>query len=200
MNYFHYDDEALNFLRQHDPSLGKVIDEVGIIKRKVEPDVFKALVSSIISQQISVSAAATIFARVEAILGAVEPKKILLTEDEKFRECGVSVRKISYIKGISEAVDRGDLDLKSLKSLGDEEVISKLVTLKGIGQWSAEMLLIFSLERLDVISFGDLMIRQGLMKVHGLSSLSKEEFDVYKSRYSPYGSVASFYLWAASKL
>jgi DNA-3-methyladenine glycosylase II len=108
------------------------------------------------------------------------------------------MRKANYIKGIGEAAYRGDLDLLELREMPDEVVIEKLSSLPGIGVWTAEMLLIFSLCRPDVVSWGDLAIRRGMMNLYGLKELSKKQFDRFRKRYSPCGSVASLYLWALS--
>ena len=108
------------------------------------------------------------------------------------------MRKAKYIKGIGEAAFRGDLDLLELREMPDEGVIEKLSSLPGIGVWTAEMLLIFSLCRPDVVSWGDLAIQRGMMKLYGLKDLSKKQFDRFRKRYSPCGSVASLYLWALS--
>ena len=93
---------------------------------------------------------------------------------------------------------RGELDLAGLRSLSDADVILRLTALPGVGRWTAEMYLLFSLQRPDVVSWGDLAIRRGMMNLYGLTTLSREEFDRYRRRYSPYGSVASLYLWAVS--
>jgi 3-methyladenine DNA glycosylase/8-oxoguanine DNA glycosylase len=108
------------------------------------------------------------------------------------------MRKARYIKGISEAVISGDLDLVELSEMPDKGVIEKLSSLPGIGVWTAEMLLIFSLGRPDVVSWGDLAIQRGMMNLYGLKELSKNQFDRFRKRYSPCGSVASLYLWALS--
>lgn len=108
------------------------------------------------------------------------------------------MRKATYIKGIGEALYRGDLDLLELREMPDEGVIEKLSSLPGIGVWTAEMLLIFSLCRPDIVSRGDLAIQRGMMKLYGLKDLSKDQFDRFRKRYSPCGSVASLYLWALS--
>lgn len=196
MNTFKYDERAMNYLRKRDPKLAKVIDEIGFIARPVENDLFTALISSIVSQQISTKAAQTVFGRLESLVQVVTPEKILERTDDEIKSCGLSYRKVGYMKGICEAVISGALNLDGLKLLRDEAVIAELVKLNGIGVWSAEMLLIFSLERPDVLSYGDLVIRKGLMKLHGLDELSKQDFAKYKTLYAPYGSIASFYLWA----
>ena len=113
----------------------------------------------------------------------------------EIQQCGLSMRKARYIHGASRAVAMQELMLEEFPSLPDAEIISRLSALDGIGVWTAEMLLIFSLQRPDVVSWGDLAIRRGMMALYGLSSLTRTQFDNYRQRYSPYGSVASLYLW-----
>lgn len=196
MNYFIYDDKAINHLRAACPRLGEIIKDMGKINRPVEPDLFKSLVTGIISQQISVKSAQTVSQRLMNLVDAFTPEGLLAMSDEEIQQCGLSFKKVSYIKGICAAVVTKTLDLEGLRQLADEEVVAELVKLSGIGQWSGEMFLIFSLMRPDVVSYGDLVIRKAIMKLYGLDKLTKKEFKEYVKRYSPYGSVASLYLWA----
>jgi len=198
MGFFNYGKTELDYLRRKDKRLGRAIDEIGIIERPVTPDLFTALVSSIISQQISAKAAVTVRSRIQERLGAITPETIALASVEEIQHCGLSTRKAGYIKGIGTAIVQRELDLSSLHDLSDDEVIAKLSALKGVGTWTAEMLLIFSMERPDVVSWDDLAIRRGMMKLYGHKTLTKEQFERYRKRYSPYGSVASLYLWAVS--
>src|SRR5690606_26181740 len=101
-------------------------------------------------------------------------------------------------KGITDAVINGELSMEELKSLSDEEVIKRLTAFHGVGVWTAEMLMIFSMERPDVVSWNDLAIRRGMSRLYHHKELTKEQYLRYKKRYSPYGSVASLYLWAIS--
>jgi DNA-3-methyladenine glycosylase II len=114
------------------------------------------------------------------------------------RECGLSGRKIDYIKRIPDAALRGEIDVSCFHNMTDEEIIRQLSSLHGIGVWTAEMLLLFSLRRPDIVSWGDQAIRRGMMNLYGLKTLTKSQFQRYRKRYSPYGSVASLYLWALS--
>jgi len=195
MAYFKYGEKELNYLKECDPLLGVVIGEVGFIERSVEPDVFRSLISSIISQQISTKAAVTVLGRLEDLLSDMTALNLGALDIEAIKGCGMSLRKAGYIKGICDAVLSGDLDLESLKKLSDEEVINELIKLNGIGVWSAEMLMIFAFERPNVLSYGDLIIKKGIMKLHGLGELSKKDFEKYRELYTPYGSIASLYLW-----
>ncbi|HQN75721.1 MAG TPA: DNA-3-methyladenine glycosylase [Methanomassiliicoccales archaeon] len=159
------------------------------------PDLFTALVSSVVGQQISGKAAVTVWNRVVERFGEITPSRLDQASLEDIQSCGMSFRKAEYVKGIAEACANGKLDLEGLKELPDEEVVKALVSLKGIGPWTAEMMLIFSLGRRDVVSWGDLAIRRGMMSLYGLESMTRQEFDRYRSRYTPYGSVASLYIW-----
>ncbi|MFA7436261.1 MAG: DNA-3-methyladenine glycosylase 2 family protein [Bacilli bacterium] len=196
---FGYSNKEIEYLKSRDPVLGKYIDTVGMIKRQTDPDIFKSLISSIISQQISIKAALTVEEKFINLVGKVNPNNINKVDVEAIQQCGMSLRKAGYIKGIAEDAINKTVDFDNLVNLSDEEVIKELIKLKGVGEWTAQMLLIHSLERPDVVSFKDLAIRRGMMKLYNLSTLSLEEFYEYKKKYSPYGTVASLYLWHISK-
>jgi DNA-3-methyladenine glycosylase II len=198
MHTFLYGDDAINHLKQRDKKLGDAIDEIGMIEREVTQDLFTALVASVASQQISAKAAQTIWHRMEVRFGEITPESVAAATSEEIQQCGMSMRKAGYIKGIGEAVMDGILDLNGLHQLSDEEVIEQLTALNGVGTWTAEMLLIFSMERQDVVSWGDLAIRRGMMRLYGKESIDRAAFERYRKRYSPYGSVASLYLWQIS--
>jgi len=117
---------------------------------------------------------------------------------EKIQSCGMSMRKAEYIKNIAEAAVNKTIDFDDFPNKSDCEIIKTLTAIKGIGIWTAEMLLIFSLMRPNVVSYGDLAIRRGMMTLYGLKELPKEKFARYAKRYAPYGSVASLYLWEMS--
>jgi len=166
-----------------------------MLTAEMYPDLFTALVSSVVGQQISGKAAATVWNRVVERFGEITPSRLDQASLEEVQSCGMSFRKAEYVKGIAAACANGGLDLEDLKVLSDEEVVKALSSLKGIGPWTAEMMLIFSLGRKDVVSWGDLAIRRGMMSLYGLESLSRPEFDRFRAKYSPYGSVASLYIW-----
>ncbi len=197
MNYFQYGQTETAYLKRKDKKLGAAIERIGSIEREVTSDLFSALMESIISQQISTRAAETVTERFYKLLGGtVTPETVLKAGTEAVKGCGLSYRKASYILGSAEAGTGGLVNFSQLSVLPDKDIIKILSSLKGVGAWTAEMLLIFALERPDVVSFGDLGIRRGMMRLYGLDALSREQFEVYRKRYSPYGSVASLYLWA----
>jgi DNA-3-methyladenine glycosylase II len=195
MPFFAYGRNEVDYLRKKDKKLGAAIERIGYIERETKPDIFAAIVDSIISQQISSKAADTVLERLGNLVGDITAEKIAITDAGYIQQCGMTTKKAGYIKGLAEKVLSGELDLGELRSLPDDAVIKKLVTLDGIGVWTAEMLLLFSLGRPDVVSYGDLAIRRGMMNLYNLKVLPKTRFDFYRRRYSPYGSVASLYLW-----
>lgn len=199
MKYFKYANKEMDYLKERDPILGAAIDRIGFVKREVNPDIFSALISSIISQQISTKAAITVKNRLLELVGEIKPENIIKLDLEEIQKCGMSMRKADYINSIAEAVISKAVDLNNLNKLSDGEVIKELTKLKGVGEWTAEMLLIHSLQRPNVLSFKDLGIRRGLMRLYSLDHISKDEFEVYRNRYSPYNTVASIYLWKISE-
>ena len=199
MQIFKYGQKEIEYLKSRDKTLGATIDKIGMIEREVIPEPFAALIASIVSQQISGKAADTIWNRLSGLLlGNISSGSIAMATLSEIQSCGMSMRKAGYIKGIAEAAITGEVNFDTLHTLTDEEIIEKLTALNGVGVWTAEMILIFSLCRPDVVSFGDLAIRRGMMNLYGLDELPKAKFDEFRKRYSPYGSVASLYLWALS--
>ncbi len=195
MDYYRYDDKAIDYLKSRDAELGRAIDRIGRIERAVIPDLFAALVSAIVAQQISAKAAATVWSRVATRCAPISPGRLATLAVEEIQSCGMSMRKAGYIRDSARAIERGEVDLSALPALEDQVVIERLSSLPGIGVWTAEMLLIFSMQRPDVVSWGDLGIRRGMRILYGCDPLDRAQFDVYRRRYSPYGSVASLYLW-----
>ena len=195
--------KILKFSQKDKQALCRQAPEFRPIVRQIElqpleccGDLFLALVESVVSQQLAVKAADAIFRRVETLLdGRIEPNRLLAADPEKLRACGLSGRKIEYLRGIAEAKISGAADFDSLAEKPDAEVIAELVKLKGVGVWTAEMLLLFALGRRDILSSRDLGIRRGIMLLNQLDELTDEQFEFYRRRYSPYGSLASLYLW-----
>ena len=194
--HFTYGETEIAWLKSRDPALGAVIDELGPIRREVTPDLFTALISSIVGQQISSKALETVWGRVAARFDPLTPQALAAAPLEEVQACGISWRKAEYIKGIAEAVLSGELDLAALRHLPDAEVCARLAALRGIGVWTAEMLLIFCLQRPNILSRDDLAILRGLRMLYRHRRITPALFAKYKRRYAPYASVASLYLWA----
>lgn len=193
--YFEYGDEELAYLAARDPKLDAIIEAVGHVQRETMPDLFAALVNCIVGQQISTKAQTTIWNRVLDTFGEVTPEIMATCSDEELQRVGISFRKVSYIKGAAERVRSGELDLEALHDASDDEVRRALSALPGIGVWTAEMLMTFSMQRPNILSWGDLAIHRGLRMVYHHRRITPELFAKYRRRYSPYCSVASLYLW-----
>lgn len=196
--YFVYGETETNYLRQRDKRLGDVIDRVGHIKRPVDADLFLSVVHHIIGQQISTKAQATIWKRMQDGLGKVDVSHILSADLSKLQSFGMTYRKAQYITDFAQKVNDGEFDLEAIWNKTDEEAIHELDKLKGIGVWTAEMILLFCMQRPNVFSFDDLAIQRGLRMVYHHRKIDRKLFEKYRRRFSPYCSVASLYFWAVS--
>lgn len=194
--YFQYGETETAYLKKKDKRLAEVIDKIGPIQRRVIPDLFSALVHSIVGQQITTKAQETIWKWLQERIGEVVPENILALPREELKQLGLSYRKTDYIIQAAQKVRAKDIDLERLKEMDDAEVCARLSALNGIGTWSAEMLMLFSMQRPDVLSFGDLAIHRGLRMLYHHRQIDRQRFERYRRRFSPYGSVASLYLWA----
>jgi len=191
-------------LSRRDPRLGALIRRVGpcglIRARRHDP--FGDLVRVILSQQLSSKAARTIFERVETLAGGpgvLRPDAVLALTPETLRGAGVSRPKASYLHDLAARVSDGRLDLASLESRPDDEVVDAITSVKGLGQWSADMFLIFRLHRPDVFPVGDLGIVRGVQRLHGLRRPPPERTMLKLAEpWRPYRSVAAWYLWRLS--
>lgn len=189
-------DKALKYLRK-DLVLRKIIKEYKIEELNGRADLFQDLIESIINQQLSGKAATTIFNRFKLLFNnkSIEPKQVFKISDEEIRKCGISYPKIKYIKGICQAIVDKSLNIKKLPSLSDEEVIIELTKLKGVGRWTAEMILIFSLKRPDVFSVGDLGLRTAVSFHYKINRDNLKKIEQISRNWSPYRSYAARLLW-----
>ena len=186
---------ALPYLARKDKRMAEAIAAIGSIHRQPMGGVFETLMQSILGQQVSIKAADTVWQRLLAAVGEVTPESIAACTSETLRACGMSRRKAEYILGAAQAAVEGRIDYDALAALPDEECIAQLTQLKGVGRWTAEMLLLFSLPRQDVMSYGDYGLRMGLCKLYHHQDMPPERFRRYQKRFSPYGSAASLILW-----
>lgn len=194
--YFEYGNEEIEYLKSRDKVLGAAIDQIGLIYREVDRDLFSSVVHHIIGQQISTSAQATIWQRLTNSLEDINADTICTLELNELQRFGMTYKKAGYIKDFAEKVRNKEIDIEMLNRLPDQEVVKELSALKGIGVWTAEMLMTFSMQRPDIVSFGDLAIHRGMRMLYHHKTIDREKFEKYKRRYSPYGTVASLYLWA----
>jgi DNA-3-methyladenine glycosylase II len=196
--YFEYGDEETDWLKSRDPILGAVIDKVGHIYRPVTPDLFSSLANCIVGQQISSKALDTVWGRICERFTPFNPEAIESASIEELQSCGISMRKATYIKEASRAVLDRTLNLSELGDMADEEVCTELCQIKGIGIWTAEMLMTFSLGRKNILSFNDLAIQRGLRMLYRHRKITPALFAKYKRRYAPYNTTAALYLWEIS--
>lgn len=196
--YFEYGETELAYLRSKDRRLAEVIDRVGHVEREVDPDLFASVVHHIVGQQISTKAQATIWQRMQDGLGAVDAKTVFAAGVPKLQSFGMTFRKAEYITDFAERVRSGAFDLDAVWNMPDEDAIQALSSLKGVGAWTAEMILLFCMQRPNILSFDDLAIQRGLRMVYHHRKITRQLFEKYRRRYSPYCSVASLYLWAVA--
>lgn len=184
-----------------DPAFTDVIEATGLCTvgcdASAKGDHFTDLVDSVIAQQLSTKAADTIGARLRLHLdGVLTPARILELDDELLRGAGLSGAKTRTIRGLAEALHSGSLDLAAAIASGDDDLVSsELQTLWGIGRWTAEMFLIFTLHRLDIWPVGDLAMRRGWDQIHGGAATTPAELDFLGEPLRPYRSVAAWYCW-----
>lgn len=194
--YFVYGNAEVEYLKRRDKILGEAIDRIGRINRETDTDLFSSVVHHIIGQQISTKAQTTIWNRMKEKLGEVNEETIFAADISQLQSLGMTFRKAEYIKDFAEKVIAGEFDLQEVAGLSDEDAIKKLISLKGIGVWTAEMILLFCLQRPDIFSFDDLAIQRGLRMLYHHRKIDRKLFEKYRRRFSPYCSVASLYLWA----
>jgi DNA-3-methyladenine glycosylase II len=191
--------QAQEHLSKNDPKLGKLIKKYGDCTLKPHSDYYRELVDSIISQQLSVKAGQTIFNRFLDLFGGQmpTPKQIMDTDIEKLRSVGCSYAKSAYIKDLATHIEDGRLDLEHIATLPNDEVIKQLVAVKGIGEWSAHMFMIFSLGRTNILPTGDRGIRNAFAHMYGLEDTRPATLlqISLQNHWEPYQSVASWYLW-----
>jgi DNA-3-methyladenine glycosylase II len=188
---------AQKHLARRDKVLKAVVRQVGPCTLRHDTDHFAVLVRSIISQQISTRAAHAIHTRLRQVLAKpIKPRAILASSEETLRSAGLSSSKARSLLDLAEKCVSRAVPLKRLHTLADEEVIEHLLPVRGIGRWTAEMFLIFSLGRLDVLPVGDYGLRAGVLKQYALAELpGREELQRLAAPWQPYRSIATWYIW-----
>ena len=190
--------KGLRVLSKNDVVLARVIKTVGAFTLAADPVGYEILVRSILSQQISVAAARTIRGRLQAMLpgGKFTAKSINALSDEQLQSVGVSRQKQTYIQHLTMCTLDGTINFRRIAKASDEEAIEELVQVKGIGRWTAQMFLMFSLGRLDVFAPDDLGLRNAIHKLYEpTEKLSRAELEQHAEMWRPYRTIASWYLW-----
>ena len=196
--------EILNHFKKKDPKIHKVMKSLEF-NEWIEPELkilnknklFLALCRNIIGQQLSGKAANTIYSRFLKLFkkNEITPVGLLKLKEQKIRNAGISWAKIRYLKDLALKTRNNEIKLESLYELKDEEVITELIKVKGIGNWTAEMILIFTLNRDNIFSFGDLGLKKGIEKVYGLQNPAQKQIEKIIAKWTPYKSFGSIALW-----
>jgi len=193
-------DEKAHSVLQTDPILADLIEKHELTNESTDNE-FKRLCISIINQQLSTESAQAVRNRVfELLEGTITPQVILTADKQALRECGLSGRKIEYLRNAARAFTEQDLTKEGLTDCSNEEIIDRLTEIKGIGEWTANMYLLFVLERQDVLPLGDLAVRRGIEELYGNGEaegeMSREEMREIAENWRPYRSIATRYIWA----
>ncbi|MEX2596877.1 MAG: hypothetical protein WEC59_08100 [Salibacteraceae bacterium] len=190
--------EALHHL-QKDLPLSKVLEHTPLRLPKINDDVYWMLLKAIVEQQLSTKAAATIWHRFQTRFKPYpHPKRVLASEVQHIRDLGLSFQKAGYIKNIADFAQRNELSSPALNEMNDREVITHLTQIKGVGRWTAEMILMFSLGRNDVFPVDDLIIRNAMIHIYDVKSEKRQlyrDLEAIAEKWSPYRSHACFVLW-----
>lgn len=193
--------KAIKFLK-NDPKFAKIILQVGEYNVKITKNRYRSLVEAIIAQQLSGSAADSILIRFKKLYKSNFPKpiEVLETSDSELRKVGLSKMKVVYIKELSKKIESRHLNMRNFSSMEDEQIIEHLTNVKGIGRWTAEMFLIFSMGRWDVLPVGDLGLKKGIQSMFSLNELpTEQQIRKFADSWRPYRTVATWYIWKSLK-
>ena len=190
--------KAVLHFKKNDPILHKVSLKITPFELEIHPNPFLRLTRSIIGQQLSVKAAATIFGRLEYLFekNEIKPEGLLKISDEKMRAAGISYQKISYLKDLSKKVIDNEVEFSKFPELSEDVIIEELVKIKGVGRWTAEMFLMFSLGKPDVFSFGDLGLQNAIKKSYELKQKpTLKQMEKLSKKWAPFRTYAAMILW-----
>lgn len=197
MKEFIYTPRETALLSQRDKRLGAFIAQKGYIRRTIFEDIFEGLCYNIVNQQLSMKACDTLWAKLCTRLGGISPQNC--ADAEALKAAGLSRAKAECISRCAQLFISGEITAQQLSAMDDGAARAVLTSIKGIGAWTAEMTLIFCLGRTNVLSLSDYGIRKGLSLLHGLDIKDIKAMEKFRKLYSPYGTVASFYLWEAAR-
>jgi DNA-3-methyladenine glycosylase II len=194
--------KAADHLSKHEPVLATVIEHAGLCTIRPRTDYYRKIIESIIGQQLSVKAAASIRARFEALFPSSypSPDQILVADFDDLRAVGLSKAKIAYIKDLAQHVVDGRLEFEKFNDMSNDDIIAELTAVKGVGEWTAHMFLMFAMVRLNILPVGDLGIRSGIQFLYGLDHLpSPDEIQklAAQNHWRPFESIACWYIWHA---
>tara|TARA_B100001094_G_C18120701_1_gene766679 strand:+ start:112 stop:738 length:627 start_codon:yes stop_codon:yes gene_type:complete len=183
-------------LKKKDKKLGKIIDSYSSDFLFTKSDPFLTLARSIVGQQISVKAAQSVWEKLISKIGKISPQIIDITHSNRLKSAGLSRQKVLYLKNLSKAFINNELKIKLWNKMSDEEIINDLITIKGIGRWTAEMFLIFNLCRADIFPLDDIGMIKGICKMYNIKyPINRDQLIHIGNKWRPYRSVATWYLW-----
>ena len=183
----------LSKILQLEPKFQEIIDTYGNPTITIRASGFIALSQLILEQQVSIASAKACYDKIENYLNGFTPQLILQTSDEELKACGVSRQKISYIKNLARSIEKNKIDLESFHSKTETEVYTELIQLKGIGKWTAQVYLMFCLQKKDVFPIGDIAVQHTMRELFQTESL--EEMELHATNWKPYRSLATYLLW-----
>lgn len=188
---------ASRHLRKHDPVVASIVDARGLCKMTVTRNYFQLMVGTVITQQLSTKAARSIYNRlVDTLGGKPRPKDVLAASEAQLRGVGLSRSKVQYVRNVAHAFSAQRMGPRTFARLSDDEVIARLTAIKGIGEWSAHMFLMFGLNRLDVFPIGDLGLRNAIVREYKLrKNPSAKRLHRIGDKWRPYRTIGSLYLW-----
>lgn len=195
--------EALRHLRRRDPALKAIISQVGPLDIDYHPASFHSLAQSIVYQQLSGKAAATILGRLTSRcqVQRLTPNSLLTLNEADYRAAGISTQKAASLLDLAARTQSGEIRFAALRRKTDEEIIAELTRVRGIGVWTAQMFLLFALRRPDVFPVLDLGVRNGMKKVYGLGDQARhEDFAAIAEPWRPWRSVGSWYMWRSLEI
>lgn len=176
--------------------MNDLVNHFGYLEKGNLDDIFTSLVFYIVGQMLSINATHSISKRLQQAVGKINPVTIFDLGIDGLQNCGISRRKAEYIWKLSDDVTRGRYNFENLDDKSDEDVIAYLMQIKGVGRWTAEMIVEFTMGRLNIFSYDDVALKNGIKKAHGFKILSKQRFERMRKMYSPYCTVASLYYYA----
>ena len=189
---------GIDFLKR-DNNMNVLIEKFGSPNFKIGQDYFQSLLRSIVFQQLNGKAAQTIYERFVSLIPATSnlcPNEVLKLDKDDMRKAGLSFQKINYVKNLADYFENNSLQKKDVEEMTDEEISKELIQIKGIGQWTVDMFLMFTLNRADILPYKDLGIQKGIMKIFKMKNLpSKKEMENCSRKWRPYRTIACWYLW-----
>lgn len=186
-------EEAFDYLKEKDTVFQIIIEKYGLPIIPVRPQGFETLVLLILEQQVSIDSAKATFLKIKGSVETIEPDVLIHISDEEFRNFGVSRQKTSYIKGLATALINENLDLQSLSIKTAEEVRAELIKIKGIGNWTIDIYLMFCLQAADLLPLGDIAVVTTIKELLNIND--KEAMESHTQKWSPYRSFATYLLW-----